>query len=1128
MNIQYSSELMKNQQQAIVMPPDQQFQVLQTNEGNSLFFSIGDDGVFYCTREVKAISQGWQRTDLSSALSANYNGAAVTAKSFDVSQNASTGDIDIALVITVGGNDELYVSLGIGNDDDSWQTHPDWSAIPFDDPSKATTGTPIAGIFIAQSPTQEYIMAYVEGLEQGVQCLFRYYVDPSKSLTGVAWNMHDLAINLQSISQNCLGRKAGQEIDGVYTLGTEMGVLELVYTPLINVFKPSVAASPTNLTVPVGATAIAVSYTPSGYTDLFVAAGSSLYFYASTAQANLASGVLVYTHPLLTNLQALYIDNAAGNVIVWGLNQQGDVFYLKVQQGSETDQTAWSCPAPIVTGATALASFANYNAGNSVLFAHVSDNTLIQLTQDPVTTAWVERSIVLPSTDVNDYVETYTYTTHVQFTDDNNMCMPSVPVTLTPICNCSLYINNQYYALQAGNAVSLTSDETGILTIVQETDTIGSASFTLSANDQQQSINPMSVVMGRLQNVTSSSLNVNVTDEYGNSTPLVNPSFNGDLDAVAATITQMAQVSSTMPQDGSVQSNAAASVKALTAASASSFGLSFSGNTVVAYSGGNTANAMEIAAGDIWRWLKTAADDVANFFVQIAGDVTHFFIQLGEDIYHFVMKCMSDVMHGIEFVLSKIGVFLEDLVKWIGFIFSWNDIVVTHKVMKNVLQQFSLKTINGIAELNQTLTNQFANLESEIAQFTGLPSTFTDSYSTLTTANPPVPGTQSPQTHWGAYQVQANGSNSNATYNSSPVTDDMTAILNQLMGLVKTGENDLTNTYQQLKAVCDNLPTQPLTTLFKQILGIIVDSVLEIAQDIVTTTLNLLQLLVEDLLNLLTTPIDIPVLSPLYKKYTGDDLSVLDVACLVCAIPATIIYKLMKNAAPFDANDADTNSLINATSFDAITSIVNGSPSLAIKAAAVNSKSDDTTLFNRLAICGNIFGAMGAFVLARLTPVKIKLNVLPINLVYSAAYVPYVAPDIMASMKQVEEAKWWAIMNEVLCGLGIIKACADTVFTKKAADGGIWVPISPWVDCGLNLVWQAPTSGGLVDPDNQNTVGLLSYLGGTLFDLSGVMSPGIADDDEPISFAAFLLAITVSNMGYGALCFAQAALIDID
>jgi hypothetical protein len=132
MKITAETELMKNQKHADVMAPDMAFEVIQTPEGDALFFSIGTDRVFYVTREIRETQTGWSRVDLSSTLSSQHGNVAVTAKSFSISQNAQTMQFDAALIITVAGADFLYLSLNHPNTADAWASGVTWTVIPFD------------------------------------------------------------------------------------------------------------------------------------------------------------------------------------------------------------------------------------------------------------------------------------------------------------------------------------------------------------------------------------------------------------------------------------------------------------------------------------------------------------------------------------------------------------------------------------------------------------------------------------------------------------------------------------------------------------------------------------------------------------------------------------------------------------------------------------------------------------------------------------------------------------------------------------------------------------------------------------------------------------------------------------
>ena len=68
---------------------------------------------------------------------------------------------------------------------------------------------------------------------------------------------------------------------------------------------------------------------------------------------------------------------------------------------------------------------------------------------------------------------------------------------------------------------------------------------------------------------------------------------------------------------------------------------------------------------------------------------------------------------------------------------------------------------------------------------------------------------------------------------------------------------------------------------------------MKFAKDMATYILNLIAALVEQIVSWLTEPISIPFVSALYHCLTGDQLSVLDLTCLLAAIPATILLDVI-------------------------------------------------------------------------------------------------------------------------------------------------------------------------------------------------------------------------------------------
>ena len=67
----------------------------------------------------------------------------------------------------------------------------------------------------------------------------------------------------------------------------------------------------------------------------------------------------------------------------------------------------------------------------------------------------------------------------------------------------------------------------------------------------------------------------------------------------------------------------------------------------------------------------------------------------------------------------------------------------------------------------------------------------------------------------------------------------------------------------------------------------------------------------------LDTPIHIPVISDILSGFGVPEFSMLDIACWVVAVPATIIYKLTLDEAPFPDNE-ETDFFIHVQDYQAL------------------------------------------------------------------------------------------------------------------------------------------------------------------------------------------------------------------
>ena len=1175
-----SSELMKNHKQADVMSPQKKFEALQTTEGDSLFFSIGTDNVFYLTRETTGDKTGWVKTDLSSILSKFNNGITIEARAFVVSQNLIDNTIDIVLAIKGQDQDYIYTALGLANTNDTWSKEIQWQVQGYDDARHPVSKVVVSDLFIAQAHNGEYIVADILA-DPGASNNFvhRYYLDPSKKVTGQVWNEHDLSADLNANTiTSCLGKKSDQLVEGIYTLGAINGSQELIYTPLYNAFNPSLPANPSRLQVPQEASAIATAPANSeGNTSLFVAGAGNLYYFAFDKQEDGDAGIVVLQNNLFQNVTDLHAHADDQSVVVWGVNQQGQVFYTKCAVGSEASISAWSTPIPILSNVTEAATYLNNQYSNNVIFAHLDGTNLVKLTQDPVTTLWDRRNIVLPSTDIDDVLEVSTYTTHIQVEREDNIPVGGLSVSITSTSPVSVYINDQFEVLSPTNAVNVTTDDTGTITILQETDEIATVCYNLKleGSDDIVNVNPMVKLMEKMSTVKSGADlgSVTVTNSDGSTQPLV-PSgvSDNDKEATAQAIQQFVTASQSVPKDGTIQGRVKQK-QVLSSYNASEFvahegsiwGMSFENNGISYHAGSDAmikfglkkvdatnkfalqaatvqlddiGNAIESAAGDVFNWLKDSLGDVKNFFVKVIDGVYNFFITIGNALYTFVLNCYETIASAVEFVFNKIKVFLEDLIKWLGFLFQWKDILRTHDVLKNVFKRYLENSVDQVDVFKQQVNQIFDGIQQRIDSWAGLTAQ-QGTLSGMSAQAGSVPGKNDPQSNYGIYHMK-NGAGDASTNTSivNGVANELDQLLQTLMNAVETEGEIFENAYNNFKTqVIDQIDTLSVGEVLKRSFAILADILIESVENIVDTALDVIKILIQGVVDILDASLDIPVLSWLYKKITGNQLSFLDAVCLVLAIPTTLIYKISKNEAPFPDNST-TKNLINAGSWSELQEVLNpvnfkaqahlqslaasaNVESASVSANEVTPVQEGFILIMRLTACISSFAFIALNVEKQEQPESKSISVL-----HGLCFYATTAPNLAAGLIKDDTQRWNKVVGEVVYGLTAIEKLVD-IFTYRQNENpamGVWAKATKGVDFVLGVAGLVPTFGALEFSQDAKTI--TGVVSDACWNANRIMTPFVSLKDTPRLYAVKMGLIGLYGVGQGVLYVLTLALPD--
>lgn len=1141
-----SAELMENYVQADYLLPQDQFIALQTDVGASLLFSVGTGGSLYLTMEVPGDAAGWQQVDLSTAQIRSDFADRATVTTFGAAQTVagapgSATQIHLGMVLNDGTNDHLYLSLGNSDSDLSWTQQPVWTPVPFN--AVAGDGTPITppspfrinNVFLSQATDQEYVVAdIIRNPGQAAEFITRFYIDTTTP-TKPAWTPRDLSIDVQAIGdQTCLGRSArAYGIDGMYTKGFVGTSGQLIYTPLVNVADPSLQPSPSRLYLPgdLVPDAIAAARNSDNTSDLFVAAQGTLYWFASTNQKDQSTAVAVLQSPMLAAVRSLYAYVADGAVTVWGLNGEDEVFYLTCPLGQQQTGSAWNVPLPILTGVDAISPFVDRGYNANTFFAH-SGSGLVKVVKSPTTSLWSSRNIVVASSVTTQPASAiHSYTTHIQVTDQNGQAAPNVAVTLTATNVTSVYVNHLYYVV-GPSPIELTTDALGTITIVELTASLAGTRYQVSVDSADAvPINTMDSAWQRNSAYTSvSSLqSAKIVNRDGSTRDFVpDGTSSADLEGVAASNKSLQEAYDSLSSQPTPPSTTR---------------MNLASPSMLRLDTGEFLDGALVDFGDLINWLASGVDAAVQLIKDVANDVWHFVVSIGDAVYHAVLDCVEAVVAAATWVYNAIKIAVEDVIKFLEFVLGWQDILVTHRVLKSVFLCLGQSAVDGIESTKQQVITLSAELQSKINAWADIPD-FNQTAAATLAANKPAAGQNSAPANLGIHHFQGGAAGA-----SSKLSPDSPAqsILDDLVTLVEAEGDTLSAAADAIKTdILDQFSSLTITDVIKKFLAIVADTVLQSTENVLVTMLDVLAQLVQGMIDVLSENLDIPVLSWLYHDLTGEDLSFLDVMCLVAAIPVTIIYKLSAEAAPFTDGDPFTEGLIAAKTLPELQQqfvVSQPAPAPASNSLAAfvrtadaseTTPSDDGAVLDqaKLKTFGFVTGIVslaGAAVLVVVTNIQRLLDLVNLDIVYAKTVatvacignIAYVAPNI-ASIINAKTDNWYANLNNALTLASIVKGIA--AIPAAAYNNPVVSKIFGFLESFINVVWNVPVIANIiVNKDVWDTTYkslIPESIGNFAFNFGGILEFPIvlALAAKRVDVLAVLVLIQVGFMGTYGVC----------
>ncbi|MFX1765670.1 hypothetical protein PWP93_24365 [Paraburkholderia sp. A1RI-2L] len=330
------------------------------------------------------------------------------------------------------------------------------------------------------------------------------------------------------------------------------------------------------------------------------------------------------------------------------------------------------------------------------------------------------------------------------------------------------------------------------------------------------------------------------------------------------------------------------------------------------------------AAGGILDWFGSIGDFVEGVVSGIVNVVDTIITTVGSAVkaaitfvvngvqylFETVVQFVQDAFDLVEVFFAQVKVIFEQIFEWLGFVFSWPDILRTHDALYYTLEQFldflpgavggiQTRFDQGIAQVKDQISAIFDQLVNSVGGTSTL-----GGYTDSKTPTAPVYSSGN-----------ANNIVLNATVENSPAAKQTTVVppsntgpwdilTQQIQNLATSVQND--PAFNDALAYMNNLGGSP-DQIFSQLLSALLrvmqglaNAMLSGVQAVVDGVLQLVQTFLNSLKDLFTADWNIPFVTQFYGWLTnGSQLSLGDLFALVLAIPSTIIYKAIYGKAPF-------------------------------------------------------------------------------------------------------------------------------------------------------------------------------------------------------------------------------------
>ncbi|MBS0265403.1 MAG: hypothetical protein JSS02_25940, partial [Planctomycetes bacterium] len=625
------------------------------------------------------------------------------------------------------------------------------------------------------------------------------------------------------------------------------------------------------------------------------------------------------------------------NYQLWVLRQTGST-----NNPQDPNPWSWTFWHPLGNNCTALCNGPGTNRTRE-LFVLDADSFLNLCSQETVSRSWQTALVRQPTGAHETPYYVAQYVTEITVYNESGNPEPNVLVTVSVAEPVSIWVSGKQYLLDATHSQPFNTNAMGKITFSTLALGLHTAELTLQAPGfaAPYTVYPPQNIHQQLAEVDAPTLTAAKARTQSVPSVVQSPLVDSQHQTYCAASATVMQDAFKIQQKHNIQPGAPGPVSPGTVLSVIPPSCPATGPWSDPGSWDSFWRDLAHFGEDIWHGIRNgilALENVAVDFEEGAIKLTVALEGLGAAVIKFVVKTIQDVVSAVSSAFRYLGAKIEQAIDWLKEFFDWGDILNTKRVMEYYLNEVLGNLVNNLdpnspSYIQPLIEAQFEALiklvvgdkqDSGTGVFSRAKQTFGTTTFNGTVAQTPVDpkvgsqglqptGTQNTfqahqvkssyartksetHIHQGGRVTPSGGGAACAALDAGALDDFFTLVTS----LLKSNEqgSPYSQARAQLQANLKSLkhPRDLFSTALNDFLAMmkeLVEIVIKIIEDVLLALLKIAGAGLAGFQDLLNYPLHIPVISWLYQQISDHPLTLLDLFCLIMAIPATLIYKLI-------------------------------------------------------------------------------------------------------------------------------------------------------------------------------------------------------------------------------------------